>query len=164
MEMIAIGKTYVLALSILLAAFGQICAQVKGPPPDWSEGDKLTKVALNGVWWVKIPFRFESDGASIATIRRELPWSSPYVAFDEQGIIYQRTLTGPQSRNAIGVWLLQDDRLEISVSNMSLELDYYMVQPDKIVVAGNCTIGKLSFAVAGVLLQLQPGYPVQMEE
>lgn len=47
---------------------------------------------------------------------------------------------------------------------MTLGLQYYMVQNDKIVVAGTCRMGASTFAVAGLLARVREGRAVEMLE
>lgn len=57
-----------------------------------------------------------------------------------------------------------DERLEPAISSMTLGLQYYMVQNDKIVVAGTCRMGASTFAVAGLLARVREGRAVEMLE
>jgi len=90
--------------------------------------------------------------------------TTQYVTFDSQGIIYRSSLGRDGPRSAVGVWLLKDERLELAISSMTLDLQYYMVQNDKIMVAGTCRMGASTFAVAGLLIRLREGQAVEMLE
>jgi hypothetical protein len=153
-----------LILALLLGGASSAFSQSRVPPPGWSEGDPLTPAALDGIWWVRIPFRFDLERSSVKETRQEVPWTPRYVTFDSQGIIHQSGLSRGEKRPAVGVWLLTDGRLQLSISSMTLDLDCYMVQNDKILVAGTCTTGAATFAAAGMLLRLREGDAVQMIE
>jgi hypothetical protein len=149
---------------LLLIGVTSIWSQTKVPPPGWYEGDALAESSLSGIWWVKVPFRFVDNGTSVEAIKNEVPWSPRYVTFEKDGIIYKSGLGRDEKKTAVGVWLLKDGKLYLTIVGLSLELSYYMVQNDKILVAGISKLGNENIAVAGMLIRLREGQAMDMNE
>ena len=151
-------------LLILLVCAAPGWAQTNIALPGWFEGNPLTEASLSGIWWIKIPFEMETQNNKIEVVKQETILSARYVIFGENRIVYRSTLSHKEPVSAVGVWLLQEGKLFISISSINLELTYYMVRDDSILVSGIAEMGDNKSMVAGVLNRVQGGRPKQLME
>jgi hypothetical protein len=155
-------RVVMFALFVLLACGAGLHAQVRVPTPTWFEGQQVTEGALSGIWWVKFPLRFVEDGDGLVVSREAIPWTPTYVTFDKGGIIRQSGVARGEPRTAVGVWMLVDGTLSLTISDMTIDLQAYVVQNDKILVAGICRLDGQKIPVAGMLLRMRESDAMEM--
>jgi hypothetical protein len=148
-----------IALLMLLISPAATWAQSNmAPPPGWFDGDTVAEASLAGIWWLKIPFTAAANDKGMNVRKQETNITSKYLKFGANGILFRSSLSNDEPPSAVGVWLLKDDKLFLTFSNVSLELECYMVRDDRILLAGTRLMGKDNAVVFGMLNRVREAH------